>query len=199
MNKSVRIISTLLLALLLLPACTRKQAPTPVGNATGASDRGSQAGLDSNFGDIVPDGSSMEDWGADGELQARGAGDGIGNGMFGEFTMVEGQLPSIYFGFDSSSISASERSKLQEAAAYLEANPGDHLLIEGHCDWYGTSEYNLALGDQRANSASDYLGTLGITPLKINTLSKGSLEATSGLSKSESSEDRRADLIILKK
>ena len=52
----------------------------------------------------------MEDWGADGELQARGAGDGIGNGMFGEFTMVEGQLPSIYFGFDSSSISASERS-----------------------------------------------------------------------------------------
>lgn len=196
MNKSVRIISTLLLALLLLPACTRKQAPTPAGGATGASDRGSQG---ANFGDIIPDGSSMEDWGADGELQMRGEGDGIGNGMFGDFTMVEGQLPSVYFGFDSSSISASERSKLQEAAAYLEANPGDHLLIEGHCDWYGTSEYNLALGDRRANSASDYLGTLGITPLKINTLSKGSLEATSGLSKSESSEDRRADLIILKK
>ena len=141
----------------------------------------------------------MEDWGAGGELQARSTGDGIGSGMFGDFTMVEGQLPSIYFGFDSSSISASERPKLQEAAAYLEANPGDHLLIEGHCDWYGTSEYNLALGDRRANSASDYLGTLGITPLKINTLSKGSLEAVGGLSKSESSEDRRADLIILKK
>lgn len=196
MNKSVRILFTLLLAILLLPACTRIQAPTSPGNATGISDRGNQTG---NFGDIIPDGSSMADWGAEAELQARGAGDGIGNGMFGEFMMVEGELPSVYFDFDSSSISASERSKLQEAAAYLEANPGDHLLIEGHCDWYGTSEYNLALGDRRAASASDYLGTLGITPLRINTLSKGSLEATSGLSKSESSEDRRADLIILKK
>ncbi|TVP79599.1 MAG: hypothetical protein EA353_05770 [Puniceicoccaceae bacterium] len=195
MKKSVRIIFTLLLAVLLLPACTRKQAPTAVGNATG-SDRGSQAG---GFGDIIPDGSSMEDWGAGGGLQLRGDGDGIGNGMFGDFNMITGVLSPVYFGFDSSSISASERSKLQEAAAHLQDNPGDHLLIEGHCDWYGTSEYNLALGDRRANSASDYLGTLGISPLRIQTLSKGSLEATSGLSKSESYRDRRADLIILRK
>lgn len=193
MNKSVRIISTLLLALLLLPACTRKQAPTPAG---GATDSGNRA---ANFGDIVPDGFTMDGWGADSELEMRGDGDGIGNGKFGDFTMVVGELPSVFFGFDSVSISASERSKLQEAAAYLEANPGDHLLIEGHCDWYGTSEYNLALGDRRANSASDYLGTLGIDPARINTLSKGSLEAVSGLSKLESSQDRRAELIILKK
>jgi peptidoglycan-associated lipoprotein len=131
------------------------------------------------------------------ELQARG--DGIGGGKFGDFTMVEGVLPSVYFGFDSSSIAAAERSKLQQAADYLEANPSYHLLIEGHCDWYGTSEYNLALGDRRASSASDYLGTLGITPLRIEKLSKGSLEATSGLSKSESSQDRRADLILLQR
>ena len=193
MNKTARIFFTLLLAVLLLPACTRKQAPTQVGNATGGlSDTG-------DFGDIIPDGSGDANWGLEGELEARGPNDGIENGMYKGFTMVEGVLPSIYFGFDSSSVAAAERSKLQQAANYLEENSGYHLLVEGHCDWYGTSEYNLALGDRRANSISDYLGTLGITPLRIEKLSKGSLEAISGLSKSESSQDRRADLILLKK
>ncbi len=195
MNKTARIFFTLLLAVLLLPACTRKQAPTKVGNMTGSgnSDVGS-------YGDIIPEGGyGTEGWGTDGELQPRGAGEGIGNGMYGDFTMVEGVLPSVYFGFDSSSVGASERAKLQQAAEYLQQNSGHHLLVEGHCDWYGTSEYNLALGDRRANSVSDYLGTLGITPLRIEKLSKGSLEATSGLSKAQSSQDRRADLIILKK
>ena len=134
----------------------------------------------------------------EGQLSPRGS-QGIENGMYENFTMVEGVLPSIYFDFDSSSVAASERSKLQEAADYLEQNSGYHILVEGHCDWYGTSEYNLALGDRRANSISDYLGTLGITPLRVEKLSKGSLEATSGLSKSQSSQDRRADLILLKK
>lgn len=194
MNKTVRIFITLLLALCLLPACTRKQAPTQIGNATGA-DRGDRSGS-GDFDDLIPAGDGSDDWGM-GELQARG--DGIGGGKYGDFTMAEGILPSVYFGFDSSSIGASERSKLQQAADYLEANPGDHILLEGHADWYGTAEYNLALGDRRASSASDYLGTLGITPLRVEKLSKGSLEATSGLSKSESSEDRRVDLIVLQR
>ena len=113
--------------------------------------------------------------------------------------MVRDVLPSVYFGFDSSSVAASERLKLQEAAEHLEQNSEDHLLVEGHCDWYGTSEYNLALGDRRANSISDYLDTLGITPERIEKLSKGSLEAISGSSKELSLKDRRADLILLKK
>jgi len=193
MNKSVRIFFTLLLAVLLLPACTRKQAPTQVGNATGSGDVG-------NYGDIIPEGGLGEAWGTDGDgsLEPRGANGGISNGMYNGREMVEGVLPSVYFGFDSSSVAASERAKLQQAADYLEQNPSYHLLIEGHCAWYGTSEYNLALGDRRASSVSDYLGTLGITPLRIEKLSKGSLEATSGLSKSQSSQDRRADLILLK-
>lgn len=194
MNKTARILCSLLLAVFLFPACS-KQAPTQYGDANGigSSDRGDSAGL----GDIIPDGGFGEDWGADGSLESRG--DGIENGMYNGMVMVEGVLPSVYFGFDSSSVSASERSKLQEAAQYLEQNSGHHLLVEGHCDWYGTSEYNLALGDRRSSSVSDYLGTLGITPIRVEKLSKGSLESTSGLSKSQSSQDRRADLIILKK
>ena len=187
MNKTVCISLTLLLAVLLFPACTRKQAPTQYGNVTG-----------SNL-DIIPDSGFGEDWSANGGLELRSEDDGIGNGMWGDFTMVEGLLPSVYFGFDSSSIAADERSKLRQVAEYLRNNIEHHLLIEGHCDWYGTSENNLALGDRRANSVSDYLSTLGITPLRIEKLSKGSLEATPGLSKSQSSQDRRTDLIILRK
>jgi peptidoglycan-associated lipoprotein len=199
MQKPLRLIFTLFLAILILPACTRKQAPTPAGSAGSAigSNQGASGG---DFGgDFIPESGLGGDFGlgADG-LELRDGGDGISNGMYKGREMVEGFLPSIYFGFDSSSVPASERAKLQQAADYLEANPSYGLLVEGHCDWYGTAEYNLALGDRRAESVSDYLGTLGITPLRVDKLSKGSLEATSGLSKTESSQDRRADLVILR-
>ena len=190
MNQFARIFITLILALSLLPACSRKQPPTQVTDANGMGDQG-------EFGDLIPPGDGSEQWGMEGALEERG--DGMSGGTYNGMTMVEGILPSVYFGFDSSSIGASERVKLQQAADYLTANSGDHLLIEGHADWYGTSEYNLALGDRRASSASDYLGTLGITPMRIEKLSKGSLEAMSGLSKAESAQDRRVDLIILQK
>jgi len=192
MHKNARILFILLSAVLLFSACTRKQAPTPSSGGVTGGDVGQ------GF-DIVPDSDLSGDYGlgADG-LELRGGNDGISNGMYNGREMVEGVLPSVYFGFDSSAISASERSKLQQAADYLEENPSMGLLIEGHCDWYGTAEYNLALGDRRAESVSNYLGTLGISPMRIDKLSKGSLEATSGLSKAQAAEDRRADLILLR-
>lgn len=191
MHRYFRPILALFLAILLLPACARKQAPTPVGGAMG--DR-------TDFGgDFVPDSSLAGNYGLGAEgLELRDGQGGIENGMFNGREMVEGVLPSVFFGFDSSSVSSDQRSKLQQAAEYLEANPSAGLLIEGHCDWYGTAEYNLALGDRRSASVSDYLGTLGVNASRIDKLSKGSLEATTGLAKSESSQDRRADLIILK-
>lgn len=193
MYKTARYFFTLLLVAILLPACTRKQPPSGYNTDTGM---GSGSGAD--YGDIVPSGLEGDyGLGAEG-LEARASGDGIGGGMYNGRVMQEGILPSVYFGFDSSSISASERAKLQQAADYLMANPADGLLIEGHCDWYGTAEYNLALGERRAISAKDYITTLGVSPSRVDTLSKGSLESTSGLSKEQSSQDRRADLIILK-
>ena len=195
MHKHARILLILLAAVFFFSACSRKQAPSP--SSSGVT--GSESDFGGDFGgNFVPDGMGG-DFGLEPDgLELRGASDGISNGMYNGREMMEGVLPSVYFGFDSSAISASERGKLQQAADYLEANPSMGLLIEGHCDWYGTAEYNLALGDRRAESASNYLGTLGITPLRIDKLSKGDLESTSGLSKTESSQDRRADLILLK-
>ena len=182
MNKTARTFLTLILSIFVLGGCSSKQAPTQYSD------------ISNRFGDMdfIP-----EEF--DGSLPERDQGDNIGDDKYGDFTMVRDVLPSVYFGFDSSSVSASERLKLQEAAEHLEQNSKDHLLVEGHCDWYGTSEYNLALGDRRANSISDYLNTIGITPERIKKLSKGSLEATSGSSKELSLKDRRADLILLKK
>ena len=182
MNKTARTFLTLILSIFVLGGCSSKQAPTQYSD------------ISNRFGDMdfIP-----EEF--DGSLPERDQGDNIGDDKYGDFTMVRDVLPSVYFGFDSSSVSASERLKLQEAAEHLEQNSKDHLLVEGHCDWYGTSEYNLALGDRRANSISDYLDTLGITPERIKKLSKGSLEATSGSSKELSLKDRRADLILLRK
>lgn len=190
MPKSVCSILLLVLSVFLLPACSKMQAPTSAGGITGSQSAG--------FGDIVPDGMDPMDWSAENGLEPRDASEGISDGMYNGREMITGVFPSVYFGFDSSSIGAAERVKLQQAADYLKANPTDGLLIEGHSDWYGTAEYNLALGDRRAASASSYLDTLGVSSLKVETLSKGSLEATSGLSKLDSAQDRRVDLIILK-
>lgn len=62
---------------------------------------------------------------------------------------------------------------MQSQAQWLVANPGTRVTIEGHCDERGTREYNLALGERRANSAKNYLATLGIDPSRITTLSYG--------------------------
>jgi peptidoglycan-associated lipoprotein len=190
MFKSLRIALSLILAAFVLPACTKKQDPTPVDSTMGTSSN--------DLGDsIIPAGDGTG-WGTDLEPRALGDGIDLGANTYNGRQMVTGVLQPVYFEFDSSSISASERSKLQNAANHLMDNPSDGLLMEGHCDWYGTEDYNLALGDRRANSARDYLATLGISTDRIDTLSKGSLEATAGLAKSESAQDRRVELIILK-
>ena len=110
---------------------------------------------------------------------------------------IRGLLESVYFDFDRSNINESERSKLRAAADYLRENPNSRLLLEGHCDWRGTAEYNLGLGDRRATSASDYLATLGVDESRIETLSKGDLEATRDADEATMAQDRRVEFVIL--
>lgn len=124
-------------------------------------------------------------------LQPRGAEDFDQNGQ------MRGVLQPVYFDFDRSNIKPSERPALQAAKAYLDKNPQYRLLIEGHCDWRGTAEYNLALGDRRANEAKKYLVTLGVSPDRIDTVSKGSEDATKEGDASVWAKDRRDDLVVL--
>lgn len=83
------------------------------------------------------------------------------------------EFTTVYFGFDSSSVSTEASRTLQEHARYLAANPGVRLRLEGHCDGAGTSEYNLALGQRRAWAVRQFLMELGISGERLSTLSYG--------------------------
>lgn len=82
-------------------------------------------------------------------------------------------LSRIYFDFDRAELSAEAREILNKVAQELKARPGKSLTIEGNCDDRGTNEYNLALGQQRADAAARYLRTLGIDHKRIKTISYG--------------------------
>ena len=72
------------------------------------------------------------------------------------------QAQAVLFDFDKSDVRAAEREKLKAAKEYLDKNPTHRLLLEGHCDWRGTAEYNLGLGDRRANAVRKYLQSIGV-------------------------------------
>ncbi len=121
------------------------------------------------------------------------------NKILGKYTTREaGLLQSVYFAFDQSHIRPSERVKAESAANYLKANPNNGIEIVGYCDWRGTTEYNLGLGDRRAGSVRDYLISMGIDGSRINVVSKGDLDATVKGNAEQTAHDRRAELIVLK-
>ncbi len=111
-----------------------------------------------------------------------------------------GVLVSVLFAFDSSAItSAAEKAKLQAAAKYLADHAGDRLVLEGHCDWRGTAEYNLALGDRRALATKKILASLNVSADRLETVSKGSVGAKEkGATEAEMANDRRVELVIVK-
>lgn len=93
--------------------------------------------------------------------------------MKAEEAKVSFEQENIYFDFDKSNLKMDAQEILKRKAVYLKANPNDSLLIEGNCDERGTNEYNLALGDRRANSAKKFLVNLGIAESRIKTISYG--------------------------
>ena len=91
----------------------------------------------------------------------------------GSMGIQHGQVQDIYFAFDSWNISGSAAKFLEEGAQWLQANPGKALTIEGHCDQRGTQDYNLVLGQKRADAARAYLVNLGVQPDRIKIVSYG--------------------------
>lgn len=111
------------------------------------------------------------------------------------YTILQAQ--TVYFDYDKSDIKASEREKLKIAKEYLDKNPTHRLILEGRADWRGTAEYNLGLGDRRANAAKKYIVSIGASAARIETLSKGSLEASKNADEATMAKDRRVDLVVV--
>ena len=105
----------------------------------------------------------------------------------------------IYFALDRYAVAPAERPKLQNAIKWLADNPTKSLVLVGHCDWRGTAEYNLGLGDRRANAVKRYLESLGADGKRLETLSKGSTDAKQSGGEAEWAKDRRVDFVELTK
>ena len=79
----------------------------------------------------------------------------------------------VFFGYDSSDLDSDALELLQDQVAWLKQNSDVNITIEGHCDERGTREYNLALGEKRAQAVKNYLIGLGINPDRVSTISYG--------------------------
>jgi peptidoglycan-associated lipoprotein len=86
---------------------------------------------------------------------------------------VNANLKDIHFDFDKYNIRPGDASILDANAAWLKQNPGNLILVEGHCDERGTAEYNLALGERRAKSTMNYLVSQGVAANRITIISYG--------------------------
>ncbi len=139
---------TIFAALLLVGACTNKQD-------------GSNVPVTGNEGVIFTDDAAYDDFDANAPIPGTQA------------DLVVNVGDRVFFETDSTDLTSSARATLENQASWISQYPNLGVTIEGHADERGTREYNLALGERRANAVKNYLIALGVNPSRITTLSYG--------------------------
>ena len=110
---------------------------------------------------------------------------------------VENTTDTVFFAFDSSSLSAEAQAALDTQVAWLKNHDDVNVLVQGHCDDRGTREYNLALGERRANAVKQYLVSQGIEESRISTISYGKERpAVLGNNEAAWAQNRRAITVV---
>ena len=105
---------------------------------------------------------------------------------------------TVHFDYDSSTVKASEKSKLSAVADYLKANAEKAVEVDGHCDEKGTDEYNRSLGERRALSIREELVHLGVDANRVDTISFGrDRPVDTGHSDAAHARNRRGEFIVL--
>ena len=104
---------------------------------------------------------------------ATGSGQGTGEGDSGSDAAFHAAVQDLFFGYDSYDISAESEGNVSAAARYLNAHPAMKVLIGGYCDDRGSAEYNISLGENRANAARDALVSAGVAAARIRVVSYG--------------------------
>ena len=119
-------------------------------------------------------------------------GPSISQQAFQEF-----QNQDIYFDFDKYDLRTDARTTLDRKASFLNQNSSVRVQIEGHCDERGTNEYNLALGERRANAAKQYITTAGVSAARMSTISYGEERPLDpGHNEAAWARNRRAHFVI---
>ncbi|HWR58443.1 MAG TPA: peptidoglycan-associated lipoprotein Pal [Thermodesulfovibrionales bacterium] len=112
---------------------------------------------------------------------------------------IPGMFKDVYFDYDKYHIREDAKTTLKAVADYLIKNSANKMLVEGHCDDRGTSEYNLGLGDKRAKAVKDYLISLGVPSSRIDSISYGKEKPLCNDQKEDCwAKNRRAHFVILK-
>ena len=107
-------------------------------------------------------------------------------------------LKRLYFGYDSTGVTGDSASALEHDVAILQKNPETRIEIQGHADERGTTEYNLALGQRRAEAVKDRMVRMGITGSRLATISYGEERPlVSAQNESAWSQNRRAEFRVL--
>ncbi len=148
-----------------------------------------------------PEGAQVEDRGAEGGIEGHAARDG------GAFTGAELDDPNsplakrlIYFDLDSSEVRSEFRATVSAHARHLADNAQAAVTLEGHADERGSREYNLALGEQRANAVRSLLLADGAASAQIQTVSYGEEKSVaSGHDESAWSQNRRVEIVYTRR
>lgn len=117
------------------------------------------------------------------------------------FVQRQGFIRDAFYNYDEATLDDAAQAALTSSANWLKGREGAgyNLLVEGHCDERGTEQYNLALGDRRANSARDYLMTLGVDGSRIRTVSYGEERPfEEGHDDASWAQNRRAHLVLVR-
>jgi len=141
-----------------------------------------------------------EEGGADGAgVTASGLEDGEGGSatMLGEDMEDLLNTNKVYFEYDSSAVDQQSRRVIEAHSQFLIENPSVNVVLEGHADERGTREYNLALGERRANSVAEIMIAYGVAPGRIQTVSYGE-ERPAVLGSDESAWQLNRRVVILR-
>ena len=117
------------------------------------------------------------------------------------FAQSKGYIRDAFFNYDEASLDDAAQANLSATATWLKSaqGMGYNVLIEGHCDERGTEQYNLALGDRRANAARDFLATLGVDGGRMRTVSYGEERPfEEGHDDASWGQNRRAHIVLVR-
>ena len=143
-----KILMSVFLALFVAGCATKSKDSETSGTGSATSSSSVSSSSDSDTGDSLIEPGTQED-------------------------LIVNVGDRVFFGYDSSELDSDALELLQDQVAWLKQNSGVSVTIEGHCDERGTREYNLALGEKRAQAVKNYLIGLGINPDRVSTISYG--------------------------
>jgi peptidoglycan-associated lipoprotein len=197
MNKVVKpfVLGVAIIGVALVPSCRSKKTPQPVVTPTVTSTSSTPPPpVDTTV--KPPEDFVKTDTAAEPRVTVEALPADIDE--LNRVAQQRGYLQDAFFGYDEAALSANGESALTTSASWLKQNQQYNLLIEGHCDERGTEQYNLALGDRRANIAREYLATLGVDASRIRTVSYGEERPfDAGHDESAWVKNRRAHLVLV--